>query len=147
MKKLISLIIISWGAFASEPYIFKSSCQDVSYTIKSSCIENNLSDDQGILDMPICENQTIFIGSKKHELSEATGFKEITNQNGKNIKMMKFFFYGVSCKRDRVILSAYGGCNSCGEMFKTFSLSGDEVKDDSIPINLEPMQDIMPNTP
>ena len=139
--------MISWGTFASEPYIFKSSCQDVPYTIKSSCIENNLSNDQGILDMPICENQTIFLGSKKYDLSEATGFIEITNQNGKQIKMMKFFFYGASCKSDRVILSAYGGCNSCGEMFKSFSLSGDEVKDDSTSINLEPMQDIIPHIP
>jgi len=69
MKKLILLLIIPWGVFANKPLVFKSSCQGVPYTIESSCRENDLSDDYRGLDMPICESQAIFLGSKKHELS------------------------------------------------------------------------------
>ncbi|WP_258167150.1 hypothetical protein [Erwinia billingiae] len=58
--------------------------------------------------------------------------------------MMNFVFYGFSCKKDRVILSASGGCNSCGELFKEFDLSGKEIKDDSESVDLEPMKNIIP---
>jgi len=43
-----------------------------------------------------------------------------------------------------VILSASGGCNSCGELFKEFDLSGKEIKDDSESVDLEPMKNIIP---
>ncbi|MGK2177236.1 hypothetical protein ACR92V_27085, partial [Klebsiella pneumoniae] len=43
-----------------------------------------------------------------------------------------------------IILSGAGGCNSCGETFKTFNLSGEEINEKSTTLDLEPMQDIIP---
>lgn len=60
--------------------------------------------------------------------------------------MMNFVFYGASCKKNKIILSGYGECNSCGETFKQFNVSGKEIiKDNSIPQDLELMQEIIPD--
>ncbi|MEG5625404.1 hypothetical protein [Enterobacter hormaechei] len=85
------------------------------------------------------------LGNEKHDLSKPTGLVERINSKGEIIKMMNFVFFGASCKNDRIILSGAGGCNSCGETFKTFNLSGKEIKEKSTTLDLEPMQVITPN--
>lgn len=93
--------------------------------------------------MPVCNKQTLNINGKMEDLSNSTGVIERLSQEGEKIKMMNFVFYGASCKNDRVILSGAGGCNSCGEMFKTFNLSGSVIKEKSVELDLKPMQDII----
>ncbi len=95
--------------------------------------------------MPICSKQLLILGEGEYDLSKSTGFVERLNQNGERIKMMNYVFYGASCKKDRIILSGAGGCNSCGEIFKAFDFSGKEIKDKSTALDLEPMQEIMPD--
>lgn len=145
MSKFIFLLLIPTFCFANNSHVFKSSCGDVQYSIESFCSVNDLKDNQDKLGIPVCSKQTLAIGDEKHDLSKSTGFVERMNQKGEKIKMMNFVFYGASCKNDRIIFSGSGGCNSCGEMFKTFDLSGKEVKEKSSAIDLEPMQDIIPD--
>ncbi|OAT18075.1 hypothetical protein [Buttiauxella noackiae] len=145
MNRFILLLLIPTFCYANTSNIFKSSCGGVPYSIESFCRVNNLKDDQDKLDILVCSKQILSIGDEKLDLSKSTGFVERMNQKGEKLKMMNFVFYGASCKNDRIILSASGGCNSCGEMFKTFNLSGKEVKEKSSTVDLEPMQDIIPN--
>lgn len=145
MNKIIFFLLVPGICFASEPDLFKSSCGGVNYSIESYCHKNNLRDDQDKLDMPVCNKQTLNINGKMEDLSNFTGVIERLSQEGDKIKMMNFVFYGASCKNDRVILSGTGGCNSCGEMFKTFNLSGGVIKERSGSLDLEPMQDIIPS--
>lgn len=145
MNRLIYLLLIPTFCDATTSNIFKSSCGGVPYSIESFCSANDLKDDQDKPDIPVCSKQTLAIGDEKLDLSKSTGFVERMNQKGGKSKMMDFVFYGASCKNERIILSASGGCNSCGEMFKTFNLSGKEVKEKSPTVDLEPMQDIIPN--
>lgn len=97
------------------------------------------------LDIPICSKQIFVLGKENHDLSKFTGLVERINSKDEKIKMMNFVFYGASCKNDRIILSGAGGCNSCGETFKTFNLSGEEINEKSTTLDLEPMQDIIPS--
>lgn len=145
MKNLIGILLLPTFCYANTANVFKSSCGGVQYSIKSFCSVNNLKDDQDELDIPICSKQTFVLGKESHELSKSAGLVERINNKGDKIKMMNFVFYGASCKNDRVILSGAGGCNSCGETFKTFNLSGKEIKEKSTTLDLEPMQDIIPN--
>ncbi|MDY1038670.1 hypothetical protein [Lelliottia sp. CFBP8978] len=145
MKKLLFLLIIPCFCFASEPNTFKSSCGGIQYKIESFCKANYLKDDQDKLDIPVCKKQVISLEGIDNDLSKATGFVDRISQNGEKVKMMNFVFYGASCKNDRLILSGSGGCNSCGEMFKTFNLSGKEIKEDSGSLDLESMQEIIPD--
>lgn len=145
MKKIIFLVLAPVFCNANTSTVFKSSCSGIQYSIESFCSVNNLKDDQGKLDIPICSKQTFVLGKENHDLSESTGFVERLNNEGEKIKMMNFVFYGASCKNEKIILSGAGGCNSCGEMFKTFNLSGKEIKEKSTTLDLEPMQDIIPN--
>lgn len=145
MNKFIFFLLVPGICFAREPDLFKSSCGGVNYSIESYCHKNNLRDDQDKLDMPVCDMQILNINGKTQELSNLTGTIERLNQENDKTKMMNFVFYGATCKKDRVILSGTGGCNSCGEMFKTFNLSGQVIKEKSDSLDLEPMQDIIPN--
>lgn len=145
MKNIIGILLLPAFCYASTTNVFKSSCGDVQFSIKSFCSLNSLNGNQDKLDIPICKEQTFTIGEKSHDLSKSTGFIERVNKNGEKIKMMNIVFYGATCKNDRIILSGSGGCNSCGEMFKTFNISGKEIKEKSAPLDLEPMQDIIPN--
>lgn len=145
MKKIIFLLLIPAFCSANTSTVFKSSCSGIQYSIESFCSVNNLKDDQDKLDIPICSKKTFVLGKENHELSASTGFVERINNKGEKIKMMNFVFYGASCKNDKIILSGAGGCNSCGETFKTFNLSGNEIKEKSTTLDLEPMQDIIPN--
>lgn len=145
MKKIMFLVLVPAFCYANTSTIFKSSCSCIQYSIESFCNENNLKDNQDKLDIPICSKQTFMLGKEKHDLSKPTGFVERINSKGEIIKMMNFVFYGASCKNDRIILSGAGGCNSCGETFKTFNLSGKEIKEKSTTLDLEPMLDIIPN--
>lgn len=143
MNKIIFFLSVPGIYFASESVLFKSSCGGVNYSIESYCHKNNLRRDQDKLDMPVCNKQTLNINGKMEDLSNSTGVIERLSQEGEKIKMMNFVFYGASCKNDRVILSGAGGCNSCGEMFKTFNLSGSVIKEKSVELDLKPMQDII----
>ncbi|EAP9888678.1 hypothetical protein IMT94_002933 [Salmonella enterica] len=145
MKKFFFLVLIPAFCNANTSTVFKSSCSGIQYSIESFCSVNNLKDDQDKLDIPICSKQTFVLGKENHDLSKSTGFVEQINSKGEKIKMMNFVFYGASCKNDRIILSGSGGCNSCGETFKTFNLSEKEIKEKSTTLDLEPMQDIIPN--
>ncbi|ECU0370319.1 hypothetical protein NVX15_004292 [Salmonella enterica] len=145
MKKFFFLVLIPAFCNANTSTVFKSSCSGIQYSIESFCSVNNLKDDQDKLDIPICGKQTFVLGKENHDLSKSTGFVEQINSKGEKIKMMNFVFYGASCKNDRIILSGSGGCNSCGETLKTFNLSGKEIKEKSTTLDLEPMQDIIPN--
>jgi len=145
MKKILFLLLIPGVCFASEPELFKSSCGGVNYSIKSYCHKNNLKDDQDKLDMPICKKQILNINGETQDLSILTGVVERLNQQGDKVKMMNFVFYGVSCKNDIIILSGAGGCNSCGEMFKRFNLFGHVIKEQSGALDLEPMEEVIPD--
>ena len=145
MKKIIFLLLIPMFCYSNTSNVFKSSCSGIQYSIESFCSINNLKDDQDKLDIPICGKQTFILGKENQDLSKSTGFVERMNNKGEKIKMMNFVFYGASCKNDRIILSGAGGCNSCGELFKTFNLSGKEIKEESTTLDLEPMQYIIPN--
>ena len=145
MKKIIFILLIPIFCYSNTSNVFKSSCSGIQYSIESFCSINNLKDDQDKLDIPICGKQTFILGKENQDLSKSTGFVERMNNKGEKIKMMNFVFYGASCKNDRIILSGAGGCNSCGELFKTFNLSGKEIKEESTTLDLEPMQYIIPN--
>ncbi|MEW5291997.1 hypothetical protein ABW286_22945 [Erwinia papayae] len=145
MKKLLITFLIPFFCFGSEKIVFQSSCGGVQYKIESFCKVNNLKDDQDKLDIPVCEKQIISLGATVHDLSKDTGFIERISDGGGKVKMMNYVFYGASCKRDKVILSGSGGCNSCGEIFKIFNLSGKDVKEQQGGINLNPMQNIIPD--
>ncbi|EHR8766448.1 hypothetical protein KUS09_003791 [Escherichia coli] len=145
MKKFIFLLLIPVFCNANTPTVFKSSCSGIQYSIESFCSVNNLNDDQDKLTIPICSKQIFTLGKENYDLSESTGFVERINIKGEKIKMMNFVFYGATCKSDRIILSGAGGCNSCGEMFKIFNLSGKEINEKSTMLDLEPMQDIIPD--
>lgn len=145
MKRFIFLLLMPAFCYANTSSVFKSTCSGIQYSIESFCSVNNLKDNQDKLDIPICSKQTFVLGKENHDLSKSTGFVERMNNKGEKIKMMNFVFYGASCKNDRVILSGAGGCNSCGEIFKTFNLLGKEIKEKSSTLDLEPMQDIIPD--
>ncbi|HAX5283539.1 hypothetical protein [Escherichia coli] len=145
MKKFIFLLLIPVFCNANTPTVFRSSCSGIQYSIESFCSVNNLNGDQDKLAIPICSKQIFILGKENHDLSESTGFVERINIKGEKIKMMNFVFYGASCKSDKIILSGSGGCNSCGETFKTFNLSGKEINEKFAMLNLESMQDIIPD--
>lgn len=145
MKRLIGILLLPAFCYASTANVFKSSCGGVQYSIESFCSVNNLKGNQGKLDMPICSKQIFVLGKENHDLSKSTGLVERINSKEEKIKMMNFVFYGASCKNDIIILSGAGGCNSCGETFKTFNLSGKEINEKSTTLDLEPMQDIIPD--
>lgn len=81
----------------------------------------------------------------EYDLSKDTDFVERVDNDGGKVKMMNYVFYGASCKRDKIILSGSGGCNSCGEIFKIFNLLGQEIKGKQGSIDLNPMQNIIPD--
>lgn len=85
-----------------------------------------------------------YIGVKKIDLSQMTEFATRLNHNESKVRMMNFVFNSFSCKQDRVILSGYGGCNSCGELFKEFDFSGNEIIESSDSVDMNPMKNIMP---
>ncbi|WP_375750818.1 hypothetical protein [Enterobacter roggenkampii] len=145
MKKIIFLLLIPAFCNANTPTVFKSSCGGIQYSIESFCSVNNLKGDQDKLDIPICSKQIFVLGKENHDLSKSTGLVERINSKDEKIKMMNFVFYGASCKNDIIILSGTGGCNSCGETFKTFNLSGKQINEKSTTLDLEPMQDIIPD--
>jgi hypothetical protein len=145
MKKLLFTTLIPFFCFGGEPANLQSTCGGVAYKIESFCKANNLKDGQDKLDIPVCEKQIISLGKEVHDLSKDTGFAERINNLGVKIKMMNYVFYGATCKSDKIILSGSGGCNSCGEIFKTFNLSGKEINDKSRSVDLNPMQDILPD--
>ena len=145
MKKIIFLLLIPAFCNANTPAVFKSSCGGIQYSIESFCSVNNLKGDQDKLDIPICSKQIFVLGKENHDLSKSTGLVERINSKEEKIKMMNFVFYGASCKNDIIILSGTGGCNSCGETFKTFNLSGKQINEKSTTLDLEPMQDIIPD--
>ncbi|HCR1139932.1 TPA: hypothetical protein OMU28_002149 [Klebsiella aerogenes] len=145
MKKILFLSLIPFFCFGNEPIFFQSSCGGVQYKVESFCKVNDLRDDQDKLDIPICEKQVLSMGKGTHDLSKDTGVVERIASNGAKVKMMNYVFYGASCKNDRIILSGSGGCNSCGEIFKIFNFSGQEVNDKQGSIDLNPMQNIIPD--
>lgn len=145
MKKILFLLLTPFFCFGSDAIVFQSYCGGVKYKIESFCKVNNLRGDQDKLGIPICEKQIISLGRVNYDLSKDSGFVERIADDGGRIKMMNYIFYGASCKSDKIILSGYGGCNSCGEFFKTFNLLGQEIKDKQGSIDLNPMQNIIPD--
>lgn len=146
MKSLINILLIIPSLWpANEASVFQSSCGGVKYKVESYCKANDLSNDQDKLGIPICK-KNLSLGEEVNDLSNETGLVERINHVNKKIKMMNFVFYGASCKKNKILLSGYGECNSCSETFKQFNFSGKEIiKDNSIPQDLEPMQEIIPD--
>lgn len=141
------LIFIPFTAFAQGVYEFKSVCGAVNYEVTSYCKANNLRGDQDKLDIPICEKQIVKIGQKVVSLSSESEVVERVSKSGELIKMMGYVYYGASCKNNNILFSASGGCNACGEKIKAFSLAGESVKINSMSLNLNPMEDIIPYIP
>lgn len=131
-KIFLILILVSFFSFANGHLVFESVCGKVNYKIMSYCKKNDLKPDQDKLDIPICDKQTITLGNSEIDLTKSTGFAKRTNSDGKTINMMDYVFYGASCKGDRIILSASGGCNSCGEKFVSYNLKGQEIKEKKV---------------
>lgn len=143
MNRFFFIIIFPAFCFANNLERFETRCGDINYEIHSFCKPNNLRSDQDKINIPICEKQVFYIAGKKIDLSRLTGFATRLDHNEAKVRMMNFVFNGFSCKQDRVILSGYGGCNSCGELFKEFDFSGNEIKESSDSVDLKPMENII----
>lgn len=94
--------------------------------------------------MPICDSQTLFMANKEIKLVTLTGKVNRIDKNNKKVSMMNYVFYNSACVNNKYLaLSAFGGCNACGEMFKSFWLDG--RINNHFPSKTDNSEDILPD--